>query len=451
MEKERFTSQIGFILTAAGCAIGLGNIYRFPYITGQYGGAIFLVIYIICLIILGLPLLTMEISIGRKSRKSPVHALQAIRPDKKQWTVFQIIQYAANYMFQMFYSTIAAQMLYFTYKTVTGQMRGRSVEEIKNISDNLVQCPLKLGAIMCVIVLIGFLICYGGLASGVEKASKWMLSVLFVLLIVMAVYACTLDGASKGLTFYLKPQLSSLEKAGFYNVFSAAFGQAFFSLGFGSGTLCVMGSYMGYERRIADQSAKIMLLDTMVAFVAGFIVFPACFTYGIEPANGPDLIMVSMSAVFSQMKCGWLLGSLFFIAVLMAALTTVITAYENIVASFMDITGFSRRKSVLLNTIPMILLSIPAVLGFSIWDSVSLMGKNIMGIEDFLVSNNLLPIGAMGYLLFCTRKSGWGWKGFITEANIGEKGLKFPSWLRVYCIYILPVLIFIFWLTGYFH
>lgn len=448
MQREKFSSQLGFILTAAGCAIGLGNIYRFPYITGQYGGAIFVLIYLVCLLIMGVPLVVMELSVGRGSGRSAAIALQQLRPDKKGWKVAQIPQYLGNYVFQMFYTVIAAQMLYFAYATMTGKLNGMSVEELEGASAALSQNPLLLGSLMGVVVLAGFAACYGGLVKGVEKVSEIMLSILFVLMLGLAVYSLTLPGAREGLRFYLSPDFSRLKQEGLYEVIGAAFGMAFFTLGFGAGSFCIFGSYLGKERRLTGQAVQVTALDTGVALLAGIIIFPACFTYGIDPANGPNLIMITMPAVFNEMAGGQIIGPAFFIAVVMAGMATVVAAFENIVACTMDLTGWTRKKATLMNVLPMIGLSLPAVLGMSVWNDFKIFGRDIMGLEDFLVSNNLLPFGAIGYLLFCTRRYGWGWENFLKEANTGV-GARFPAWMRKYCVYFLPVLLIALWLTGY--
>lgn len=448
MERERFSSKLGFILTVAGCAIGLGNIYRFPYITGQYGGAIFVLIYFICILIMGLPLVVMEFAVGRGSRRSSALALQELRPDIKGWKIVQIPQVLGNYVFQMFYTVISAQILYFAYSMIFGKLDGLSVDQLQNVSVSLAQTPWILGGLMVMVVLMGFIVCYSGLQKGVEKVSKTLLLILFMLMIFLAIYSLTLPGAKEGIDFYLKPNFTNIKKAGLYETISAAFGQVFFSLGIGAGSLCIFGSYNGKESSLTGQAVQVIALDTGVAFTAGLIVFPACFTYGINPANGPDLLMITMPAVFNKMFGGQIIGSMFFIAVLMAAFSTVITAFENIVACTMDIFKWSRKKATLANVFPMIILSMPAVLGMNVWSNFSILGRDIIGIEDFLVSNNLLPFGAIGYLLFCISRYGWGWNKFIEEANAG-KGVRFPQWMKRYCIYILPIIMITFWLTGY--
>ena len=447
MKNERFSSQLGFILTAAGCAIGLGNIYRFPYLCGQYGGAIFVLIYICCLALLAVPLVSMEVAVGRGSRHSPAKALQVLRPDKPVWRVAQIPQYLGNYIFQWFYTVITAQMLYFMGASLFGTLNGLNAAELQALSDNLNQNPVLLGGLTVVVILAGFGVCLGGLQGGVERAGKIMLSILFVMLIALAVYSVTLSGASEGLHFYLSPNIGNIEDSGVYETVSAAFGQVFFSVGAGTGSLCVFGKYMSSDYRVTGQAIKVISLDTFVALTAGLIVFPACFTYGIAPDSGPNLLVITMPSIFNQMSGGYFIGVVFFVVVMMASFSTITAAFENIVACTIDLTNWSRRKAVLANILPMILLSLPAVLGMNIWSGIQILGRSIMDAEDFLVSNNLLPLGALGYLLFCTRRSGWGWGQFIEEANTG-RGMKFPSWLRFYCTYILPFLLIAFWLTG---
>ena len=447
MKNERFSSQLGFILTAAGCAIGLGNIYRFPYLCGQYGGAIFVLIYICCLVLLAVPLVSMEVAVGRGSRHSPAKALQVLRPDKPVWRVAQIPQYLGNYIFQWFYTVITAQMLYFMGASLFGTLNGLNAAELQALSDNLNQNPVLLGGLTVVVILAGFGVCLGGLQGGVERAGKIMLSILFVMLIALAVYSVTLSGASEGLHFYLSPNIGNIEDSGVYETVSAAFGQVFFSVGAGTGSLCVFGKYMSSDYRVAGQAIKVISLDTFVALTAGLIVFPACFTYGIAPESGPNLLVITMPSIFNQMPGGYFIGAVFFVVVMMASFSTITAAFENIVACTIDLTNWSRRKAVLANILPMILLSLPAVLGMNVWSGIQILGRSIMDAEDFLVSNNLLPLGALGYLLFCTRRSGWGWGRFVEEANTG-RGMKFPSWLRFYCMYILPILLIVFWLTG---
>ncbi len=447
MKNEHFSSQLGFILTAAGCAIGLGNIYRFPYICGKYGGAVFVLIYAVLLLLLGIPLVVMELSVGRNSRHSAARALQVIRPEKQIWRIVQLPQYIGNYIFQMFYTVISAQMLYFAASSVVGTINGLNAGELQAVSDRLNANPILLGGLTIFIILCGFGVCLCGLQNGVEKASKVMLSVLFILLIALAIYSLTLPGALEGLRFYLTPDWGNLKSAGGYEVLSAAFGQTFFSVGAGTGSLCVFGKYMSSDMRVTGQAIKVILLDLFVAIAVGLIVFPACFTYGISPDNGPNLLLITMPAVFNQVPAGQIIGSAFFIVVMMAAFSTITGAFENIVACTIDLTNWSRKKAVLVNVLPMIFLSLPSVLGMNIWSGIQILGRSIMDAEDFLVSNNLLPLGALGYLLFCTRRSGWGWGQFIEEANTG-RGMKFPSWLRFYCTYILPFLLIAFWLTG---
>ena len=447
MKNERFSSQLGFILTAVGCAIGLGNIYRFPYLCGQYGGAIFVLIYICCLVLLAVPLVSMEVAVGRGSRHSPAKALQVLRPDKPVWRVAQIPQYLGNYIFQWFYTVITAQMLYFMGASLFGTLNGLNAAELQALSDNLNQNPVLLGGLTVVVILAGFGVCLGGLQGGVERAGKIMLSILFVMLIALAVYSVTLSGASEGLHFYLSPNIGNIEDSGVYETVSAAFGQVFFSVGAGTGSLCVFGKYMSSDYRVSGQAIKVISLDTFVALTAGLIVFPACFTYGIAPDSGPNLLVITMPSIFNQMPGGYFIGAVFFVVVMMASFSTITAAFENIVACTIDLTNWSRRKAVLANILPMILLSLPAVLGMNVWSGIQILGRSIMDAEDFLVSNNLLPLGALGYLLFCTRRSGWGWGRFVEEANTG-RGMKFPSWLRFYCMYILPILLIVFWLTG---
>lgn len=450
MKKETFTNQLGFVLTAAGCAIGLANIYRFPYLCGRYGGALFMLLYLACVVLFAVPLLSMEAAIGRSSRASAARALETLRPDKPGWRIVQPISYMGTYVSQMFYAAIVAQMLYFAVSMFSGNLKGMNVPQLQEMSAHLSQSPLLTAGIVAFIVLCGFAVCFFGVRSGVERVNKIMLGILFLMMIALSVYSATLPGAAEGLKFYLSPKLSKIEEAGFLEVLSAAFGQAFFSLGMGAGSICVFGSYMPKDSRIIPQVLKITALDTAVALLGGFIIFPACFTYGIDPAGGPDLIIITMPAVFNQMNGGRLLGTFFFVAIIMACFSTIVTTYENIVACTMDLTGWKRRKAVLMNVLPLLLLCMPAVLGMSVWSNVRILGRSILDAEDFIVSNNLMPLGALGYLVFCiNRRVGWGWDNFMWEANTGEYGMRFPAWLKKYCTYALPVMLIVFWLTGY--
>lgn len=447
MKREKFSTQLGFVLTTAGCAVGLGNIYRFPYIAGQYGGAVFVLIYLVCLLMVGVPLVTMELAVGRASGASAAKAFAALRPDKKGWKLCQIIPVLANYVYNMFYTTITAQMLYYVAAAVTGKFKGMNAEEIQNVSGDLSANPVGLSALMVIVVVVCFYICMNGLRDSVEKYSKYMLSFLLLIMIVLVIKAATLTGAGEGIRFYLYPDLSKVEAYGIREIVSAALGQAFFTLGIGAGSICIFGSYMDKKHRLAGEAAKVVGLDLLVAFLAGLIIFPACFTYGVEPQNGPDLLAVTMPNIFNHMPGGRVWGGMFFLAVLMAAVTTVVASFENIVGATMDLLGWSRKKAAVVNIFPMIVLSLPCILGMSIWKNIRIFGRDIMGAEDFLVSNCLLPLGALAYLLFCVSRYGWKWENFCREANEGE-GIKVPEKIRIYAGYILPVIIILLFILG---
>lgn len=448
MKREKFSTQLGFLLTTAGCAIGLGNIYRFPYIVGQYGGALFVIVYAICLILLGIPLVTMELAVGRASRVSAVKAFEVLKPGYKGRKVFQSVPVIANYMYNMFYTTITAQMLYYTVMTVTGKLSGKNAQEIKMVSTRLSGRPILYAMLMVIVVVFCFFVCIKGLRNSVEKYSKYMLSFLFVIMLILAVRSLTLDGAREGVRFYLYPSIEKMEEYGMGEIISAALGQAFFTLGIGAGSICLFGSYMDKNKSLAGQATMVVILDTAVAFAAGLIIFPACFTYGVAPQNGPNLLVDTMPNIFNHMAGGRFWGSMFFVAVLLAALTTVIASFENIIGVTMDVSGWSRKKAVMVNLLPMILLSLPSILGMNVWNTVKIGGRDIMGIEDFMVSNCFLPVGAFLYLLFCVTGFGWGWKSFLEEVNVG-KGFKIPMKTKGYFKYVLPIIVIIIFIMGF--
>lgn len=448
MKREKFATQLGFILTTAGGAIGLGNIYRFPYIVGQYGGAVFVLLYLACLILVGLPLVAMELAVGRASGASTGKAFEILAPDKKGWQGARFVPIVANYVYNMFYTTITAQMLYYAVVTLTGKFSEMDTNAIRSVSENLEANPKLLILLMTIVVVSCFMICMNGLTNSVEKASKYMLTFLLVIMVVLVFRSAFLEGFTKGMKFYLYPDFSKFQKYGFKEILSAALGQAFFTLGIGAGSICICGSYMDRKQRLVNQASKVVLLDLFVALMAGMIIFPACFTYGIEPEVGPDLLVLTMPNVFNTMSGGRIWGSLFFLAVLMATVTTVVASFENIVGTTMDMLGWSRKKAALMNILPMILLSLPCIFGMNIWSHIRILGKDIMGIEDFIVSNCLLPIGSLIYVLFCVTRYGWGFQNFRREANEGV-GIEVPNKTHFYLAYILPVFILILFIIGF--
>ena len=450
MEREKFSSRLGFILISAGCAIGLGNVWRFPYIVGKYGGAAFVLIYLAFLLVLGLPIVVMEFSVGRASKKSAALSFDVLEPKGSKWHLTKYIAMAGNYMLMMFYTTVAGWMVLYFLKMLKGDFTGLDAEATAREFDNMLANPAVMTFFMVIIVLICFAICAQGLVAGVERITKGMMLLLFVLLLVLAVHSVFLEGGAPGLEFYLKPDFGKMREAGLGEAVFAAMGQSFFTLSIGIGALAIFGSYIGREKRLTGEAISIALLDTMVAFMSGLIIFPACFAYEIEPASGPSLIFITLPNVFNHMAGGRLWGALFFIFMSFAALSTVIAVFQNIISFATDLTGCSVKKAVFWNIIAIILLSMPCVLGFNVWSGFQPLGPGttIQDLEDFILSNNLLPIGSVLYLLFCTSRYGWGFKNFLKEANEGD-GLPFPAWARVYVSYILPLIVLFIFIEGY--
>ena len=448
-EREKFSSRLGFILISAGCAIGLGNVWRFPYITGLYGGAAFVLVYLVCLVILGLPIMAMEFSVGRASQKSVASSFRELEPKGTKWHIFSYFAMAGNYLLMMFYTTICGWMLAYFFKMAKGDFVGATTEKVGEIFGALTASPTEMLIWMLVSVIIGFGICSLGLQKGVEKITKVMMSSLLVIMLVLVVRAVTLPGAADGLKFYLMPDFGKMVEAGVGNVVVAAMGQAFFTLSIGIGSMAIFGSYIDKSRSLMGESISILTLDTTVALLAGLIIFPTCFSFGVNPGEGPSLVFVTLPNIFNSMAGGRIWGALFFVFMSFAALSTVIAVFENILSFAMDLWGWSRKKAVAVNAVLITVLSIPCILGFNVWSNVSIFGFSIMDFEDFIVSNNLLPLGSLVYLFFCTTRYGWGWKNFMGEVNQGE-GIKFPKWIRVYVSYILPLIVLFIFGQGYF-
>lgn len=448
--RESFSSRLGFLLISAGCAIGIGNVWRFPYITGMYGGAAFVLIYLFFLIILGLPIMTMEFAVGRASKKSCASSFKVLEPKGTKWHWYGGIGLAGNYLLMMFYTTVAGWMLCYVVKMLAGQFKGASAEAVGAVFNDMLANPVEQGLWMVAVVLIGFFICSLGLRNGVEKVTKIMMVCLLVLMAVLAVRSCTLPGAGEGLAFYLIPNFGRVMEQGLFTVVYAAMGQAFFTLSLGIGAMAIFGSYIGKDRSLLSESLNITLLDTFVALMAGLIIFPACFAFGVNPGQGPGLVFVTLPNIFGAMTGGTLWGGLFFVFMSFAALSTVIAVFENIVAFGMDLWGWTRKKSVCINLVCVMALSVPCVLGFNLWSGFAPLGagSTVLDLEDFIVSNNILPLGSLIYLLFCTTRYGWGFKNFKQEADEG-KGLKFPQWARVYVSCILPLIVLFIFVMGY--
>ena len=451
MEKrERFSSRLGFILISAGCAIGLGNVWRFPYITGKYGGAAFVLIYLIFLIILGMPIMAMEFAVGRASRKSAARSFHVLEPKGTKWHIEGYLAMLGNYLLMMFYTTVGGWMISYIFKIAYGSFQGLAPDQVGGVFNDMLASPGSMTFWMVVAVLLAFGICSMGLQNGVERITKIMMSFLLIILIVLCIRSVTLPGASAGLQFYLIPDFGKIVKNGLGEVIFAAMGQAFFTLSLGIGAMAIFGSYISRDRTLMGESVNICILDTIVALMAGLVIFPACFAFGVDPGEGPGLVFVTLPNIFNQMAAGRLWGTLFFIFMSFAALSTIIAVFENIISFGIDLWGWTRKKSVLVNLVLILVLSLPCVLGFNVWSGIAPLGagSTIQDLEDFIVSNNLLPLGSLLYLLFCTSRYGWGWDNFIAEADAG-KGIKFPKWARFYVSYILPLIVLFILVMGY--
>lgn len=450
MERETFGSRLGFILISAGCAIGLGNVWRFPYIVGEYGGAAFILIYLLFLVLLGIPIMTMEFSVGRASRKSVASSFRDLEPKGTKWHIFGYFGMAGNYLLMMFYTTVSGWMLAYLVKMAKGDFVNLSGDAIKQEFDNLTADSWMMLLFMGIIVLVGFGICSLGLKNGVERITKVMMTLLIVIMIVLAVRSITLPNAGEGLSYYLVPDFEKMLEKGIPNVLFAALSQAFFTLSIGMGSMAIFGSYLKKDRKLLGETVGITVLDTFVAFVAGLIIIPACFAYNVDPQSGPPLIFVTLPHVFNEMPMGRLWGSLFFLFMVFAAISTVIAVFENILSFAMDLWGWSRKKACLVNIIAVFLLSIPCLLGFNVLSGFHPLGgtSTILDFEDFLVSQNILPFGSLVYVLFCCTKHGWTWDNFIKEANTGA-GMNFPRKIYFYAKYIIPVIIIYILVQGY--
>ena len=455
MEKrEKFSSRLGFILISAGCAIGLGNVWRFPYITGEYGGGLFVLIYLFFLIAMGLPIVVMEFAMGRASQKSITRSYDELEPKGTKWHVHKYFAFAGNFLLMMFYTTVAGWMLAYFFKMAKGDFVGLSTEQVGGVFGALTSNRNEMILWMVIITVLGLLVCSFGLEKGVEKVTKPMMLCLFGLMVVLIVRAVTLDGAAEGLAFYLKPDFSKIKEAGIMEVLYAAMGQSFFTLSIGIGSLSIFGSYLNKERSLTGEAISVMTLDTAVALMAGLIIFPSCFAFGIDPGEGPGLVFVTLPNVFNQMVGGRIWGTLFFMFMFFAAFSTVIAVFQNIIACARDLWGWSLKKSILINGVLLLVLSLPCIFGMTDWNAACQKilgaGHDIQWLEDFIVSYNLLPIGAAIYLLFCTTRYGWGWKNFLEEANAG-KGMKFPASkaYRFYLTFILPVVIMVLVVMAY--
>ena len=449
MEREKLKSRLGFILISAGCAIGIGNVWKFAYMAGQGGGGFFVLLYLLFLVMLGIPIMSMEFAVGRASQKSPAQAYKALEKAGQKWHIHGYIALIGNYLLMMFYTTVAGWMLYYFYLTSTGKFVGLNTDGVANVFSEMLQKPVTMTICMLIIVVVGFFICSIGLQNGLEKFTKVMMVALLAIMVILAINSFFMKGAKEGLSFYLIPSIERAKAAGIGNTAVGAMNQAFFTLSIGIGAMAIFGSYIGKDRSLLGESVTIAALDTFVAITSGLIIFPACFTFGVDQTQGPSLVFITLPNIFNNIPFGRVWGSLFFVFMTFAAFSTVLAVFENIVSCGMELTGFNRKKSSIVNMILVALLSMPCVLGFNLWsfDWLGVFGGSFLDFEDFLVSNIWLPLVSLIYLLFCTSKFGWGWKNYKEEANTG-KGIKIHNWMRVYLTYILPLIVLFIFAFG---
>jgi len=447
LHREGFRSRLGFLLVSAGCAIGIGNVWRFPTVAGQNGGGVFVLFYLLFLLLLGVPVLSMEIAVGRAARATARPAYAKLEPKGTKWHWHGPVCLLGCCVLMMYYTTVSGWMLCYMGKFATGSIRAAS-DTAAVFSDMLSQ-PGTLTLWMAVTVAAGFLVCSLGLQKGVERMTKWMMAALFVLIILLAVHSFTLDRAGEGLRFYLLPDWERVREAGLGSVIVAAMNQAFFTLSLGIGAMEIFGSYMSRQNSIGGEALRICALDTFIAVCAGLIIFPACFSYGIAPDAGPSLIFITLPRVFASLPGGRVWGTLFFAFMTFASFTTVTAVFENILASLMELLHWSRKRASLVGGIAIFLLSMPCVLGYNLWSGIQPLGpgSTILDAEDFLVSNLLLPLGSLVFLLFCVTKRGWGFDNYLEEVNAGT-GLQMPRWLRPYLTFVTPVLILLLFIMG---
>lgn len=452
MQRERLGSRLGFILISAGCAIGIGNVWKFPYMAGQYGGGIFVLIYLFFLLIMGIPVMTIEFSLGRASQKSPARLYQELEPEGSKWHLHGYAAVIGNYLLMMFYTAVCGWMIQYFVSTASGKFDGLDSAGVEAAFENMLSNAGTMAIYTAIVIIIGFFICSFRLQSGLERVTKVMMLALLGIMVVLAVNSIFMEGGSQGLKFYLKPDLNKMKEIGIGNVIVGAMNQAFFTLSLGIGAMAIFGSYINKERALFGESINVAVLDTFVAICSGLIIFPACSAYGVEVNSGPSLIFITLPNIFNNIPLGRFWGSLFFVFLTFAAFSTVLAVFEGIIACTMDLFKWDRKKSCLINCIAMLVLSLPCVLGFNVLSGVQPFGEGstIMDLEDFIVSNVLLPLGSLCFVLFCVTRYGWGWKKFKEEANTG-KGLKIADWMRGYMTFVLPVIIFILFVVGMYN
>jgi len=436
-ERERLGSRLGFILLSAGCAIGCGNVWKFPWMTGQNGGGGFVLVYVLCLILLGLPAMVMEFALGRASQASPVRMYQKLERPGQKWHIHGYFALLGNIALMAFYTVVTGWMMYYFIMFLTGKTADLGfVAMITNPGVNVIY--------LLIAVLLGFGILCFNLQGGLERVTKYLMAALFLLMIVLAVHSATLDGAKEGLSFYLIPDFKKITPS----VVVGAMNQAFFSLSLGIGSMAIFGSYIGKERSLLGESANVILLDTFVAIMAGFIIFPACFTYNIEVNAGPSLLFDTMATVFNNMAGGRVWGSLFFLFMVFAAFSTELAVFENILACVREMTGWSRPKGCIACGVGIFLLALTTALGYSVFHFQPFAdGSAWLDFWDFIVSTNLLPLGALIFSIFCCYKIGWGWDKFLEEANAG-KGLKVKNWMKPIFKYFVPICVLVLYIIG---
>ena len=449
MKRETLGSRLGFILLSAGCAIGIGNVWKFPYMAGQYGGGAFVLIYLFFLIVMGVPVLTMEFAMGRASRKSPVRLYQELEPKGSKWHLHGYAAMAGNYLLMMFYTTVAGWMLQYFVNTARGVFVGADAAQVETLFDNMLAEPVTMIIYMVIVVVVGFAVCSIGLQKGLERITKFMMLALLAIMVILAINSIFMKGGAEGLAFYLLPDFNRMKEIGIGKVIVGAMNQAFFTLSLGIGSMAIFGSYINKKISLMGEAVNVAVLDTFVALASGLIIFPACFAYGVEVNSGPNLIFITLPNIFNNIPLGRFWGSLFFVFMSFAALSTVLAVFENIISCTTDLFGWSRKKACAINCVLMLVLSLPCILGFNVLSSVNPLGgdSNIMDLEDFIVSNLLLPLGSLIFIIFCVTKYGWGWKNFVAEANEG-KGLKVASWMRGYMTFVLPVIVLIIFVMG---
>lgn len=449
MEREKFKSRLGFILISAGCAIGIGNVWRFPYVVGNNGGCIFVLLYLLFLVIFGVPIMTMELAVGRASRASAVRSFNILEKPGSKWHLHGKLAITANYVLMFFYTTIAGWMLYYFYGMLTGKFQNSTTESIIRTFENLTQSPGTMILFSFIIIILGFGICSLGLQKGVEKITKFMMIALLIIMVVLAVNSIFLENGSEGLKFYLIPNVDAVKEIGFFTVVAQAMNQAFFTLSVGIGSMAIFGSYIDKKSSLLGEAITIASLDTFVAIVAGLIIFPACFAYGVQPDQGPSLIFITLPNIFNEMPNGHIWGGFFFLFMTFAAFSTVIAVFENLMSMCMEIAGWSRKKAAIINIIIVCIGSLPCILGFNLLSGFTPFGpgSNILDLEDFFVSNLALPFGSMVYAVFCMSRYGWGSENYYAEVNEGN-GLKMPKFLRPYLTYAVPLIIIILIIYG---